>query len=545
MTDPKQRLETRLRNVRRDYANQLPKKIEKFNTCWRTLQKNPTQNTLDELRRLLHHFAGSGRTFGFAYLSAAARNLEQALQGLETKTVNDQWCSDHLNLFEELTRSASLPQDQITIPVAKPVAGNAHGTRSRRSVLIVEDSEHELQELTQQLTHHGYRIHALASTSGLIKSVEECRPDVILLDIVLEEGETAGLEAVSKLNSKLHRVPPLVFISERDDFAVRLQAHRLGGAAFFTKPLNLVGLTETLESLTMPRVTAPYRILIFDDDADFSYYTALQLQRGGLDTQVETQPARLLHRMAEFRPDLVLLDLYMPQCSGIEIAAIIRQQESYLGVPIVFFSVETDIQRHLAMIRAGSDDFLHKSIDPAQLITTLEARCKRARLINTALKRDGLTGLLNHSCFMEYLRHDLARVQRQNGELTLVVLDLDHFKKINDEYGHPAGDHVLKVFAHFLRSRLRSSDIAGRIGGEEFALLLRDTGVTQARHVIDEMRNKFAKLDHYWTNKAFRITVSAGIASFADNDQGPGLYQAADQALYRAKQGGRNRVEIA
>ena len=73
---------------------------------------------------------------------------------------------------------------------------------------------------------------------------------------------------------------------------------------------------------------------------------------------------------------------------------------------------------------------------------------------------------------MEYLRHDLARVQRQNGELTLVVLDLDHFKKINDEYGHPAGDHVLKVFAHFLRSRLRASDIAGRIGGEEFALLL-------------------------------------------------------------------------
>jgi len=137
------------------------------------------------------------------------------------------------------------------------------------------------------------------------------------------------------------------------------------------------------------------------------------------------------------------------------------------------------------------------------------------------------------------------RARRNQTPLAFVMLDMDHFKHINDTYGHLSGDRVIKSLAHLLKQRLRRSDSIGRYGGEEFAAILPDCGLAGARDVVEDIRHRFADLRFGQSNAEFSVTLSAGIATFPDIDDAEAVIRAADKALYAAKQGGRNRVCLA
>lgn len=262
-------------------------------------------------------------------------------------------------------------------------------------------------------------------------------------------------------------------------------------------------------------------------------------------SRVLSDPHLVLQELRDWKPDLILMDVYMPLCRGLELAAVIRQQPDHMSTPIVYLSGETRLEQQLAALRLGGDDFLIKPIEPEHLISAVTARAERSHALRFLIMRDGLTGLLNHTAIMGDIEVEIARAKRKKTTLAYAMLDLDHFKSINDTFGHPTGDGVLKTLARLLQQRLRHTDVIGRYGGEEFAVILPEASEPQARQVLEEIRVGFAQIPQQSNDGEFVATFGAGIAmwpQFGDSSQ---LNAAADRALYHAKQNGRNRTSLA
>ena len=246
-----------------------------------------------------------------------------------------------------------------------------------------------------------------------------------------------------------------------------------------------------------------------------------------------------------FNADLVLMDMYMPECSGPELAQVLRQMPGHVSLPIIYVSSETDRGRQVKALEVGADGFLTKPVDPGRLISEVSLRADRMRTLHALMVRDGLTGLFNHNAIMQFLELQVANARREQGAFCYAMIDLDRFKEVNDTHGHPAGDQVLMALSRGLRLRLRECDLIGRYGGEEFAVILSGVNEVQAKVILDQLRLSFAEVIFYAGEATFTCTFSVGIAGFPGFSSAEAILEAADQALYRAKGGGRKRVEIA
>ncbi len=192
-------------------------------------------------------------------------------------------------------------------------------------------------------------------------------------------------------------------------------------------------------------------------------------------------------------------------------------------------------------LRLGGDQFLIKPFNPVLLAAVVKTKIERFRDTQRSTRHDGLTGLLNHTAAKSTLKAMVDKMAPSD-MLTVAMIDIDHFKSINDTFGHPVGDQVIRGLAWLLKGRLRSSDLIGRYGGEEFLVALPDISPAQARSVIERIREDFSSLPHAHSKGALFATFSAGIASWPEFDSAQMLTEAADFALLEAKHQGRNRV---
>jgi diguanylate cyclase (GGDEF)-like protein len=306
-----------------------------------------------------------------------------------------------------------------------------------------------------------------------------------------------------------------------------------------------VRLVDRIDSLHQRRDARPYRVLLIDDDDELAGHFAAVLIQHGFEVETLAHPRATLERIDGFRPDLVLLDLYMPECSGPELARVIRMREDWLALPIVFLSAETDYDLQLLASSEGADDFLVKPISDSQLVAAVRARCERSAQLAELMFRDSLTGLLKHSRIKEQLLQEVGRAVRHGRALCVAMIDIDHFKRVNDTHGHSVGDQVIRALAQLLRQRVRRIDSIGRYGGEEFLLLLPQCNIGDARVLLEDIRERFFSLRFQGANGQFVVSLSAGIASTDTAEHAADLLEQADQALYRAKDGGRNQIVLA
>ncbi len=401
-----------------------------------------------------------------------------------------------------------------------------------------------LEQLTAQLACFGYATRSFTDPQALRAAVLQRRPAAVVMDIHFPQGHKAGIDVLLALKEETGSAVPAIFVSAHSDFDVRLGAVRAHGSAYLVKPVRANDLVSALDHITRPATHEPYRVLIVDDEPAVSHYHALLLQEAGMVTQEIDNPRAILQTLSVFQPDIVLMDMYMPECTGREVAQIIRQEAHHIALPIVYLTSETDRRKLFSAMRIGVEGFLSKPVVPDELIAAVAIRAERMRTLRTLMARDSLTGLFNHTTTTQLLDNALALAQRNRTELSFVMLDLDHFKAINDSYGHPAGDRVLLGLSRLLQQRLRSTDIVGRYGGEEFAVALHSTGKAQAQHLLNSLREDFSRLVFYSGEQEFRCSFSAGIATYPQYQRLETLRQAADDALYRAKHQGRNCVVV-
>ena len=535
----KDKLKAQLEALRQNFIEQLPKRLEALESGLQSWRQSLDEVELAEFHRTAHSLTGAGATFGCEELSKVARILEQQLVSTEL--------ARELDVVETLLQQVSQAmqqarQEQVKEEFETPLMAVPQDTPGGRVVYLLEDEAESRKNLAVQLGHFGYKAELFATASELATATRKQRPAAIIADIVLVEGGLAGIDVVKAINAEQAVQVPVIFISARDDFEARLESVRAGGRAYFKKPISIESLVDMVDELTSVEEVQPYRILIVDDSESQALYYAGLLGQAGMETEVVTEPGKVLDAIKEFSPELVLMDMYMPYCSGVELAAVIRQQPSYLGLPIVFLSAETDRSIQLDAMSMGGDDFLSKPIKPVNLIKSVSIRAERYRGLGSRMSQDSLTGLLNHRRIMEALSREMSRVQRHGGSLSFAMLDIDHFKLVNDNHGHAVGDRVIKALARLLKQRLRNTDHIGRYGGEEFAVIMPETSLAKAVKVMNEVRQSFAELLHSAGEQTITVTLSAGLAAAPAISNAAELREAADQMLYQAKHKGRNQV---
>ncbi|MDJ0685817.1 MAG: diguanylate cyclase [Alphaproteobacteria bacterium] len=275
-----------------------------------------------------------------------------------------------------------------------------------------------------------------------------------------------------------------------------------------------------------------------------------------VEVSVFTHPQEALDWCAAETPDLVILDYLMPDIDGREFLQRFTALEKNRHVPIIVVTADEHQRTLHEMLEAGATDFIRKPVDPVELIArsrNLLRLREYQKELNQTVDRlhvmattDALTGVANRRHFLERATVEAARSRRFSEPLSIAMLDADHFKGINDAYGHAAGDRVLADLADACRDALRSHDIVGRIGGEEFGICMPQTPLDKAELVCNRLRETIEKHSVRIDAVSIQYTVSIGVAAYRpDQYDAQGVISRADAALYQAKESGRNRVVVA
>jgi diguanylate cyclase (GGDEF)-like protein len=545
MVEPSNDLQRHLQLLSEQFAErlaqELPELADKAQQLQQTDDQDSQQQHLLSLRDQLHKLAGAAGTFGFVSLGQGARELEQqAIRWLEALQ------QKHQGLQELIAGLQQLSQQQFQIgleqqsPPATPQTTKSNS--ATHNIYILEDQPDIGENMRLTLSNFGYRAEHFTCIADLDAALQQCLPDALVIDVNLPDEAQTGLDYAAALQQRLDEPLPLLVITTQDDFATQLEAVRGGAMGFFSKPVDIPQLENRLERCFAQQYGEPYRVLIVDDDRELASRYSLVLRDANMLVEVLHDPADIFKHMRTFNPEVVLLDVNMPDCTGPELAQIIRLNDDWLRVPIIYLSAETDITRQMSALLKAGDDFVTKPISDNALVAAVFARAQRARLLSNALSRDSLTGLLKHADIKEQVAIELERALRSGNQASVVMLDIDHFKKVNDSYGHPAGDNVIRALANLLRQRLRRVDSLGRYGGEEFLAVLPECPPDQAQRIIDEIRQRFADLRFIVEGTEFAVTLSAGIACTDAESSASELLERADRALYAAKEAGRDRV---
>jgi len=437
-----------------------------------------------------------------------------------------------------------------------------------RTVLIVDDSSTIRTIIQRELTHAGYE--ALVAANGMealamIEWMSEL-PDIITLDI--DMPVMGGFEVCERLRAERDSPSerkrcaaqiPIIFVSANDSLEHRERGYQLEVIDFISKPFAPGDIIRAVDRILSPKEQFPgMRALVVDDSQSVRRIVCSNLIRSGLAVVEAGSGEEALRRVETDGDvfDIVIIDQMMPGMSGEEFCRKLTGMPGMQQVPKFFVSSMNDKESILSFFKAGASDYLKKPFIAEELQARVETHLRlrkyvqQLEILNRQLEvqatRDALTGLLNRRSFQEAGERIFAQALRSGSDLGCMMLDLDYFKKINDCHGHATGDTVLRGFAAMVASRLRKSDIAGRYGGEEFILLLADTGSDGAMHLAEAIR-KMAEEKRYDTAKNdLRATCSIGVATMLSGkpENLEKLIAQADEALYRAKGEGRNRVEV-
>jgi diguanylate cyclase (GGDEF)-like protein len=532
------RMDSQLAALEAKFRERLSNELADMATLGAQLQSSSRAEPqlVTDLRDRLHKLAGSAGTFGYTELGSRCRELEQQAQSQLERDMSDHKALDALAIATQhlhmlLQRSTPAPQQTQTLSTAL-----RRDTDGRHIGLLIEEQP-LAQQMSKTLTSFGYQVSLYRSQAQLANDQK--------LDALIVDTSPSGYNMLlqSPFPERDGTAPPLLIISSQDNFISRLQAVRAGACGFFTKPVDLPSLESRLERSFNTNSGGPFRVLIIDDDAELAARYQLVLGNNGMLVDTASDPNLLLDKMHSFMPDVVLMDISMPDYSGPELAQVIRLNDDWLRVPIVYLSAETNAKRQMnALLKAG-DDFITKPISDNALLTTVYARAQRARMVSEALSRDSLTGLLKHADIKEQVDIEIERARRSKQPMAVAMIDIDHFKSVNDQYGHAFGDNVIRALSNLLRQRLRKVDRLGRYGGEEFVAVLPNCNTIDAWLILEEIREAFNALQFSTDQQSFCCSFSAGISGCEEPEWDcEELLDKADRQLYRAKHAGRNRI---
>jgi two-component system cell cycle response regulator len=448
-------------------------------------------------------------------------------------------------------------------------------------VLVVDDIPANVKLLEARLTAEYFDVVSAMNGPDAIEICRRGQCDIVLLDVMMPGMD--GLEVCRRLKSSPETEHlPIIMVTALDEPADKVAGLEAGADDFLTKPVSDIALITRVKSLARlktltdelrmraatsrdmgvgeaPSAAASERgrngrILLVDDRESSSERMREALAREH-SVDIETDPHQALFRAAEGGYELFVVSLSLQDYDGLRLCSQFRSLERLRQIPILVIVEPEDRARLLRGIDMGVNDYLIRPVDRNELMARVRTQLRRKRYADELRENvqhtlemavtDGLTGLHNRR-YMEGHLQTLVKEHGARGKpLAVLLLDMDHFKAINDSYGHDAGDDVLREFAKRMRKNVRGIDLACRLGGEEFVVVMPETDLAVAYRVAERLRQNIA--ERLFTiedgGRSIEVTISIGVATLeGPQDTGEALLKRADKALYSAKRDGRNRV---
>jgi diguanylate cyclase (GGDEF)-like protein len=378
-------------------------------------------------------------------------------------------------------------------------------------------------------------------------ALRDSRFDVVVCDLTTAKLSGGGIEedlAEQVRSFILSRSPMQVLaLTSVDTFEDRVTAAQVGAHGFL--PINVPPneIVDTCEHL-LDLQSTHFKVLIVDDDHAVIAAVKTMLERHSIRVTGISDARLFWNVLEETTPDLVVLDLEMPNFSGLELCRAIRNDSQWNRLPIVFLSVNSDARTVTSIFSAGADDFVPKPIIELELTTRVRNRLDRDRLYRNLSDYDQLTNVRNRRSSNVVMANYLRLAERHGLPVSFAIVDLDKFKRLNDTYGHQAGDDVLQFLGGLLRQSFRSEDVVARWGGEEFVVAMfamrRADAVERMAEVLERLEAHEFKA---YSGARFRASFSGGVTEFpTEGKELHTLYRLADEALYRAKAAGGRKI---
>lgn len=448
-------------------------------------------------------------------------------------------------------------------------------------VLVVDDVLPNLKLLERKLTDEYFDVLLAQSGAEAIELARREQPDLILLDVMMPEMD--GFEACQLLKADPRTLHiPVVMVTALDNAHDRVRGLEAGADDFLVKPVrdielyarvrSLVRLKTVLDELRSraltgielglttepdPERASPATIALFGEPGGVLDSLAADLDGfGSTISKSLTEAVAHANRLRSLDCDLVMVDLTAQATDGLRLVSRIRSFAETRFLPVLTVVDGTDLGPVVKGFELGASDCVKLPIDSPELQARLRTLIKRKRLADRLRETvhismqlavtDSVTGLYNRHYMTSHMTTLVRRARQTDRPLTLAILDIDHFKAVNDRFGHATGDIVLHEVAQRISLNIRGVDLAARYGGEEFVVLMPDTGLETARGIVDRLRcvvesTPFAATD----GTPVPVTVSIGLAELAMTDaDGHAVLARADRALYRAKGAGRNRIVV-
>jgi two-component system, cell cycle sensor histidine kinase and response regulator CckA len=381
--------------LRQQFVQRLPGRLDDVDQLYRRLSSSAWEPVeVENLHRMVHSLTGTAGTFGLPALSVAARELESLLAALLRQTTapsDGDWLAvgagvERLRCAQGLRSDASPQPVPTTAPATVPTAATPPSASPSPLIHLVQDDLGRAEQIADQLHEAGYRVRVFGDLKALRAAHAEAGanngfglPDAVVLDVMAVQGPSERATLMSELGMGQRSAIPLVTTLVHDDLAARLSAARAGVNRTLPRPLQAACVIEALDGITGRHAQEAWRVLMVDDDSLLLAAHASMLRAAGMEVQTLCDPIKTLEAVRAFNPDVLLLDVYMPDAGGPEIAAALRARDAHLHLPILFLSGETDMTQQLLALNLGGDDFLIKPVRPDHLVAAVKARARRAR----------------------------------------------------------------------------------------------------------------------------------------------------------------------
>ncbi len=533
-----------------DYGEQLEK-------LWQALLVQRDTAHIAEISGLAHRLAGSGRAYGFDELSRVASALEYACDtfSLDEQSIEELLGDPVAILIRTLIESAKADSCEEQEALSEDEGHDAHSAPSKVRILVVDDDTDFCAHLCSLLRNKGYQVFSLSSVEGFEEAVAEHEPHAAIVDMDFFGARLAGANMVFSWRERNGAPIPVIFISAFDSFELRLAAVRSGGNFFLNKPLDEHRLLSLINEELSLKPDEPYRVLIVDDDEDLLRLYESTLVEAGYAVDACLDATNALALLEKEIPDLILLDVYMPDCGGIELGQLIRQHERFSHIPLLFMSAAADTDIKLACARLTNDEFINKPIEPWRLVMVVKARSARTRthFASTSAQRgasthsyqDALTALPALKPFRQTVQTRL-NVPEANKLVAILKIDIRDFHMVNNLYGYLVGDQVLQRLAWELSQCLAEDDLLCRESSDEFLVLTTRAESHEmlagfAEALIAATEKPMSAIDQRVVALSADIGIAVARNSLNDADE---LLRCADTALFAAKKSVDTAIRI-
>jgi diguanylate cyclase (GGDEF)-like protein len=336
---------------------------------------------------------------------------------------------------------------------------------------------------------------------------------------------------------------PLIFTAEEDNQEDRLLALRNGGTGYLVEPVSISGLLELIERQYDLHADSPYRVLVMEDSKAQAKFYEKALSRGHFEVRLVSNPAVFMEALRGFDPEIVLMDMQMPGCSGIELTRVIRQMPRYAFLPIIFLSAEESMRKQNQALLSGGTSFIVKPAKKEQLLFLVELYSRRYRGLNPQIDINPDTGLTFCPQFKQKIAIEASRMSRNNCNAALAIIQLDEIDSLVANTNFSLINVAIQQLALILKQRLRKTDIVGHLEAGQLGVVL-TTGKRQDwSKILDEIRLHFAELPFHLQHQDKELTISIGVATLSTNADAHNWYERASAQLHQAIEEGGDQTK--